>query len=240
MLGDDDFTFSSEGDTFDFDRTNTFHAEEIIHYHVGTESISELDMHKKISTSSANLIFATDGDSIVYANPAFKNFLGIKSDKNIGELGYINNIYELFIENDDFLHIGKVKYNNKKLSFHDFYLEWKSTPQGKRVVAMLNSNYQPRSFKIDISQLNQLSNVYVVYLNDVTDINSELLELKEMLKDNDRYIENSMGVFLKSLKRLLNIEFSKRAQINVSKDIKIGQVQKKHVIVDIHTADTIE
>lgn len=130
------------------------------------EAYSKLE---KFIDTQDNIVILTDSKELNFANRRFFDFLGYK-DLMSFKKNY-NCICQLFIENDRFFHLKKIKEQDRWIE------EMIKLPAAQRVVAMLGQDFSVYAFSVTINKFE--NNLYILSFTDISETMLEQIELEE-------------------------------------------------------------
>ena len=137
---------------------------------------AKINKQKKILSEilnrTKNIMFITNLSSVRFRNKKFNDLI-----PSIHK----NNILDIFINSDGFLHQGLLKKNENFISLIE------RTPTKNRIVSIFDKNHKTQSYIISVAKL---GDEYLITLSNVTDIKEELLEVAEKA-----YIDDLTKVF---------------------------------------------
>ncbi len=127
----------------------------------------------------------TDLETISFANKTFKNFFNIEHIEEFNTK--YNSFIDIFLEQDDFIHKGLLKDDEKLI---DLMLRTRAT---KRNVMIFDfAKFVPKSFQFNLIPINR-ENGKDIYL--VTFIDISLMTLEKVEMKNKVYYDNLTGIY---------------------------------------------
>lgn len=148
------------------DKTNKEQQEQII---------QQKTILQRIIDAESNLIFVTDFYHISFTNSTFLNFFNVK---NISEFeNRIEDIEDIFIIHDDYIYPALVggcdKSRDKRCFGKLFFDKLNALDETKRVVMILDKRFEPKSFYISMSVIDESNQLYLISLTDITKMTIE-------------------------------------------------------------------
>lgn len=146
----------------------------------------------EILNRTKNIMFITNFSSVRFRNKKFNDLI-----PNIHK----NNILDIFINSDGFLHQGLLKKNESFISLID------RTPEKNRIVSIFDKDHKTQSYIISAAKL---GDEYLITLSNVTDIKEELLEVAEKA-----YIDDLTKIFNRNkFNEIFELEIKKNKRSN--------------------------
>ncbi|WP_373069740.1 diguanylate cyclase domain-containing protein [Sulfurimonas sp.] len=124
---------------------------------------------EKFIDSQDNIVILTDGEELLFANKKFFNYLGYDNLEQFKK--YHNCICELFIENDRFFHLGKIKEDENWLNVIQ------TLPHTERIVSMLVNDLNPHAFSVTANHYDE--NTLIVTFTDISQTVLEHIRLEK-------------------------------------------------------------
>lgn len=163
-----------------------------VRYYVGVQhDISELKLHEKLLEDQAlyiqsilnvqeNIVFVSNGESILYANQSFLNFFDAPSLEIFVEKSAC--ICDRFIEDTECFHLGR--HQDEKFWIDQIL----NIPSQQRIVKLSSSKGEEFFFQVNIKRLQNQHNT--ITLHDIT-----ATRLKETSLSNKAYHDSLTGIF---------------------------------------------
>jgi diguanylate cyclase (GGDEF)-like protein len=134
-----------------------------------TEGENILKNLKKFIDCQDNIVVLTDGYEITFANRKFLEFLDYKNLNSFKEIHQC--ICELFIENDRFFHLGKIK------DQYQWIEEIQKLPYSERIVLLKGKSPKEHVFSVNINIFDE--NLFILSFSDITQTMSRHFLLEE-------------------------------------------------------------
>ncbi len=147
---------------------------------------------QNIMNKEQNINFLTDFDTISFANNSFLRFFNVK---NILEFyDKYERIESVFIKHEDYVYpdiIGLRDKKNHKTYFGElFFKRLKEIDESKRVVLMLDSKLDRKSFFINASVIDEKKHIYLISLTDITKMTIERVNIEQKA-----YFDGLTGIY---------------------------------------------
>ncbi len=125
-----------------------------------------------ILNSTDNMVIVTDGNKINLGNDTFLDFFAHDS---VEEFSQSNDcICEKFLEHDDYFSLSLLQEDED-------WIEYLQKQKGEqKIVTMMNSNFEPKSFSVSIKEHKGEEYKYVISFSDITDIKTESKRYEKM------------------------------------------------------------
>ena len=154
--------------------------------------LSQKEILQNIMDVEDNIKFVTDFNQISFTNTAFLKFFNVISIDEFSEK--YKHVEEVFIKHDDYIYPQLVESCNKDLNetcFGElFYTKLNEIDEAKRVVLMLDSKFEPKTFYINISVINEEKHLYLINLTDITKMTIERVKT-----EHKAYFDGLTGIF---------------------------------------------
>lgn len=118
-----------------------------------------------ILDSTDNMVIVTDGKKINLGNDTFLNFFDYKSIEAFSQ--DYDCICEKFLDHEDYFSLRLLKEGENWI---EYVQEQKSV---QKIVTIMNRNFEPRSFSINIKEYKEETYKYVISFADITEIKIE-------------------------------------------------------------------
>lgn len=126
---------------------------------------------EKFIEAQNTIVFLTDGKEIKFANRKLFDFLGFENLEDFKNKH--NCICELFIENDNFFHLGKIKDDKNWIEI------LKTLCQSQRIVSLVGEDSHPYIFSISINEFDETTSI--VTFTDITETIERNLKLENKI-----------------------------------------------------------
>jgi len=130
---------------------------------------------QNVIDAEPNINFVTNFADISFANSSFLNFFNVE---NINEfIKKVENIEDIFMKHSDYIYpdlVGECDKNGDKTCFGKLFFEKvKELDETKRVVLLLDKTFEPKSFYINVSIIDEDKHLYLISLTDITKMTIE-------------------------------------------------------------------
>jgi len=140
-----------------------------------TERENILHNLEKFINTQENIVFLTNAKEVTFANKKFFDFFGYKDLINFKKKHSC--ICELFIENEDFFHLGKIE---RKINWIE---EMQNLSHSEQIVSMKNDKDEIHAFSFIFNKFDE--NLHIVSLTDISQAMVKNIELeKKVIRDN--------------------------------------------------------
>jgi len=140
----------------------------------------EHNLLNDVLSTTDDIIFVTDFETIGFSNRSFKELLNINDS-----IEYTKSVLDMFCVEDGFLHKELLQEGE---SFLDLI---QKIAEGQRVVCVVDKHFSVKTFKIDIVQTSYKSkDDYLVTLSDITKMKEE-----QSIAEKKAYIDGLTGVY---------------------------------------------
>jgi len=147
---------------------------------------------QNIIDTDTNINFVTNFDSISFANSSFLKFFNVESIEEFSKNH--QSIESIFMEHDDYVFpnmIGSCDKDSDKTCFGQmFFDKLKDIDESKKVVLMMDSSMEPKSFFINISAIEKEKHIYLVSLTDITKMTIEKVNIEQKA-----YFDGLTGIY---------------------------------------------
>lgn len=136
---------------------------------------------QKIINSQRSMVILTDFETISFKNKSFEDFFGINCENNFKKR--YNSILDVFCEFGDYLHKGllsKEYHMNNTTLGNKFYELVNKTDESERIVVILNSKLEAKSFYINITNIDFEKNIFLISLLDITKMTIDKLHTEHI------------------------------------------------------------
>lgn len=124
---------------------------------------------KQFIDTQDNIVILTNGKNLHFANKKFFEFFGFNTLEEFQSLHL--SISELFIKNDRFFHLDKVKKNA------NWVTTMKTLYHSKRIVSMMGIDFKIHAFSVTINKFN--NELYIVSFTNISQTVLEHIKLEE-------------------------------------------------------------
>jgi PAS domain S-box-containing protein len=127
------------------------------------------DTLEKLIDSQNNIICLSNGKEISFANKKFYEFFKCNTIKEFQDR--YDSLKSLFVENDRFFHLGKIKED-------EFWMEKiKDFPENERIVAISDSSFNICAFSVNSNRFDE--DLYLISFTDISETVLEQIKLEE-------------------------------------------------------------
>lgn len=148
---------------------------------------------KTLIDTQDNIVILTNGKEITFANKQFFRFLGYKNIENFKENH--NCICELFIHNDRFFHLGKIREDQNWLD------EIQKLPDSKQIVSLIGQDFEMYAFSVKVSKFD--TETLIVTFSDISETILEHIELQEKTIHDKLTGAHNREFFEQNIQRLI-------------------------------------
>jgi len=139
-----------------------------------------------------NINFVTNFNQISFVNSAFLRFFNISTIAEFEDK--FKTVESIFMEHEDYVHTGIIGSCNKdsdntcfgKLLFNKI----EELDETKRIVLMMDSSMEPKSFYLNISIIDESKHIYLIALTDITK-----MTIEKVNTEHKAYYDGLTGVF---------------------------------------------
>jgi diguanylate cyclase (GGDEF)-like protein len=125
-----------------------------------------------ILDSTNNMVIVTDGEKINLGNDTFLDFFAYESLEAFSQK--YDCVCELFLEHEDYFSLSMLQEGENWIE----YMQKQRNTQ--KIVTMMNSNFEPKSFSVSIKENKREEYKYVISFADITDIKTESKKFEVM------------------------------------------------------------
>ena len=137
--------------------------------------IEQKTILQSIMNAESNIVFVTDFNHISFANSAFLNFFNVKDIEEFKT--NVKYIEDIFIQHENYLYpslVGGCDKGSDATCFGKlFFDKLNEMDETKRVVLILDKTFEPKSFYINISIIDEDKHIYLITLTDITKMTIE-------------------------------------------------------------------
>jgi len=153
---------------------------------IRTEEINkQKEILQKTIDAQNSILVVTDFKTISFFNNSFAKFFNVNTKEEFIER--YNSVLDIFCEYKDYLHKGELKELTRPAK-HFFELI-NSLSQEKRMVVILDSKFEAKSFFINMTIVDEEKDFYLISLTDITKITTE-----KVIAEQKAYIDGLTGV----------------------------------------------
>ncbi|MEA1983106.1 MAG: GGDEF domain-containing protein, partial [Campylobacterota bacterium] len=165
-----------------------------------------------VLNATDGIMFMTNFNKVTFSNRKFKEFFNVYSEDEFNAKHKI--LLDLLIQNDGYLHRGLIG----DMSFEQLI---EKTPEGERIVLILDKHLTPKSFNITLSKTTEENHYsYLVTLTDITKLKEKELSIKKKA-----YTDALTGVSNRNkFDEVVRLEFNRNARYKRNLSVAIVDI----------------